>query len=93
MSRNRITAPAKPRLIPDERQKAQAPRKTGKEYALEVLERTRNMGNEGNPNFEWPAINEQNRIREASVLFRDKTIAESFAAQYGEDMVFGSGHV
>lgn len=91
MSRNRITAPAKPRLIPDERQKAQAPQKTGKERAIEVLERTRNMGNEGNPNFEWPAINEQSRIRETSVLFRDKTIAESFAAQYGEDKVFGSG--
>ena len=49
------------------------------------------MGNEGNPNFEWPAINEQSRIRETSTLFRDKTIAESFAAQYGEGMVFGSG--
>ena len=84
MSRNRITAPAKPRLIPDERRKAQAPRKTGKEHVIEVLERTRNMGNEGNPNFEWPAINEQSRIRETSTLFRDKTIAESFAAQYGE---------
>lgn len=60
-------------------------------HSLKVIERVKSLGNEGIPGFEWPASSSDNRrIREASNALRDKTIAESFAAEYGVRQVFGS---
>jgi ribosomal protein S1 len=60
-------------------------------HSLKVIERVKNLGNEGNPDFEWPATaNEQRRIRQVTSDLRGKSIAESFAMAYGVREVFGA---
>lgn len=60
-------------------------------HSLKVLKRVKQLGSEGIPDFEWPSsANGQRRIRETSNATRGKTIAESFACEYGVRKVFGA---
>ena len=66
-------------------------RLTGADRAWDNIHRTRRLGSEGIPGFEWPATtNEQRRITEMTNQFRGMTLAESFAAKYGIRQVFGA---
>lgn len=88
MSRNRMTAPVNTRPNTD---KPQAPRSTGKARALEVIERVKNLGNEGAPGFDWTtSTNDKQRIMDASIAFKNETIVEAFAEKYGHVNVYGS---
>lgn len=83
-----MTAPVNTRPNTD---KPQAPRSTGKARALEVIERVKNLGNEGAPGFDWTtSTNDKQRIMDASIAFKNETIVEAFAEKYGHVNVYGS---
>lgn len=64
---------------------------TGVDRAWDNINRTRSLGSEGIPGFEWPASTSDNRrIRSVSRDLRGKTLAESYASVYGVREVFGA---
>lgn len=91
MSKNQVATSANSRHGGPRRSHEEFVANTRKNRALNVLEKIRNLGDEGIQGFDWTtSSNDMQRIRETSSLHRNKTIAESFAAAYGEDKVFGS---
>jgi hypothetical protein len=91
MSKNQVASPANSRHSGPRRSHEEFVASTRKNRALNALEKVRNLGDEGAPGFDWTtSSNDMQRIRETSNLHRNESIAESFAAVYGEDKVFGS---
>ena len=91
MSKNQVAFPANSRHSGPRRSHEEFVASTRKNRALNALEKVRNLGDEGVPGFDWTtSSNDMQRIRETSNLHRNESIAESFAAVYGEDKVFGS---
>ena len=64
---------------------------SGKERAMRSLSKFQNLGNEGTPDFDWDAFtNDKQRIKDASIAFKNETIVEAFAEMYGLTKVYGS---